>query len=99
MKKTLYFKLNTKAKYPYQKYIPITKKETEKMEFIEEKESYCYIDKIYKEKTLKEFSYYYEIPYNTVRQWKNEERKPPKWVYNLFKENMDLKTKGVQLSI
>ena len=49
--------------------------------------------------SLKEFSYYYEIPYNTVREWYNGNRKAPKWVIKLFKENAELKSSGKQLSL
>ncbi len=49
--------------------------------------------------TIKEFSKYYEIPYNTVRQWFNETRKAPNWLIKLFKENAELKSSGKQLSI
>lgn len=49
--------------------------------------------------TIKEFSNYYEIPYNTVREWFNGNRKAPNWVVKLFKENIELKKNGKQLSL
>lgn len=49
--------------------------------------------------SLREFSNYYEIPYNTVREWKNGNRIAPKWVVKLFKENERLKTKGTQIEM
>jgi DNA-binding transcriptional regulator YiaG len=49
--------------------------------------------------TIKEFSNYYEIPYNTVREWYNGNRKAPNWVVKLFKENAKLKTNGKQLNL
>ncbi len=49
--------------------------------------------------TLKEFSYFYEIPYNTVRQWYNEERKAPKYVINLLKAYIENNKQGTQLSL
>ncbi len=48
---------------------------------------------------LREFSEYYGIPYNTVRQWYNEERKTPEWVKKLIEENLNLKRNGCQIPI
>ena len=47
--------------------------------------------------TIKEFSNYYEIPYNTVREWHNGNLKAPNWVVKLFKENAELNCKGNHL--
>lgn len=49
--------------------------------------------------SLREFSNHYEIPYNTVREWYNENRKAPNWVVKLFKDNAELKSSGKQLSL
>lgn len=46
-------------------------------------------------KTLKEFSEFYDIPYNTVRQWYNGERKPAPWIKKLIEKTAN----GTQLSI
>lgn len=46
-------------------------------------------------KTLKEFSQYYGIPYNTVRQWYNGERKPAPWIKGLIEKTAN----GKQLNI
>ena len=37
-------------------------------------------------KTIKEFAEFYEIPYNTVRQWYNGERSAPLWVKSLIEK-------------
>ena len=42
---------------------------------------------------MKQFSEYFNIPYRTVQNWKNEERKCPDYVmklmeYKLIKENV-----------
>ena len=34
---------------------------------------------------LKEFAEKYKIPYNTLRQWYNGERKPPTWIKEILK--------------
>ncbi len=49
--------------------------------------------------TIREFSEYYDIPYNTVLQYYNGNRKAPNWVVKLFKENIKLKSKGEQLKL
>ena len=49
--------------------------------------------------TFKEFSEYYGIPYNTVRQWWNGDRTPPKWVVKLLNELIELKKNGEQIRI
>lgn len=45
--------------------------------------------------TLKKFAEFYEIPYNTVRQWYNEERCAPSWVKKLIEKAAN----GKQLEI
>lgn len=49
--------------------------------------------------SIKEFAEIYEIPYNTVRQWWNEERKAPPYIKKMIKTIIELKSKGKQLSI
>lgn len=49
--------------------------------------------------SLKEFSEYYEIPYNTVRQWEKGERTPPNYVIKLLNKVINLKAKGEQIII
>lgn len=39
--------------------------------------------------SLKEFSEYYEIPYNTVRQWEKGERTPPNYIIKLLNEKIE----------
>lgn len=38
--------------------------------------------------SIKEFAEKYEIPYNTVRQWYNGERKMPRYLKNLIEDNL-----------
>lgn len=47
----------------------------------------------------KEFCELYEIPYITVTQWERGERTPPAYLIKLIKENIRLKTNGIQESI
>ena len=49
--------------------------------------------------TIREFSEFYEIPYNTVRLWKNGERKAPKWAVKLLKEKIERDKKGTQMEM
>lgn len=49
--------------------------------------------------SIKEFSELYGIPYNTVRQWANGERKAPEWVKTFVKRLEKLQTKGEQIEI
>lgn len=49
--------------------------------------------------TIREFSEYYSIPYNTVRQWYNGIAKCPDYLKKLIEENRELKSKGKQLKI
>lgn len=49
--------------------------------------------------SVREFSEMYNIPYKTVLQWRNGERKPPEYLVKLIEENIKLKTKGEQISI
>lgn len=46
----------------------------------------------------KQFSEYYEIPYNTVRQWANGSRTPPSYVLKLLNEKIERETNGEQLN-
>ena len=46
-------------------------------------------------KSLKEFAEFYEIPYNTVRQWYNGERKAAPWIKKLIQRSAS----GEQLKI
>lgn len=48
---------------------------------------------------IKDFSKYYGIPYNTVRQWWNGDRTPPKWVTKILNESIELKKNGEQIAI
>lgn len=43
--------------------------------------------------SLKEFSEYYEIPYNTVRQWEKGERNPPNYIIKLLNEKIEREKK------
>ena len=45
--------------------------------------------------TIKEFSEFYEIPYNTVRQWANGTRKAPSWITKIINKA----AKGTQINI
>lgn len=49
--------------------------------------------------SIKEFSEYYDIPYNTVRQWWNGDRKPPKWVIKLLNKLIESKKNGEQIEM
>lgn len=48
--------------------------------------------------TLYRFSKHYNIPYATVFQWYKGQRTPPDYVVRLFRENIELKKQGTQLS-
>ena len=49
--------------------------------------------------TLREFSEYYEVPYNTIREWWNENRKCPNYVVKLFKAYIENQKQGSQISL
>lgn len=49
--------------------------------------------------TIREFSNHYEIPYNTVREWYNGNRKAPNWVIKIFKAYIEMKKQGQQLTL
>lgn len=49
--------------------------------------------------TTKEFAEHFGIPYNTVRQWVNGERKCPEYVISMLQKLIEYKTQGKQLSI
>lgn len=44
--------------------------------------------------SIKEFAETFKIPYNTVRQWYNEERKPPIYIKEMIKKIIELKSQG-----
>ena len=49
--------------------------------------------------SIKEFSEYYGIPYNTVREYYNGNRKAPEWVVKLMREKIEREKCGTQLSL
>lgn len=57
--------------------------------------------KIIEETGLKiaDFAQEFSIPYNTVRQWYNGERKCPTYILNMIRELTELRKKGEQLTL
>lgn len=49
--------------------------------------------------TIREFSEYYGIPYNTVREYYNGNRKAADWVVKLMHEKIEREKCGSQLSL
>ena len=44
--------------------------------------------------SIKEFSETFNIPYNTVRQWYNGDRKPPIYIKEMIKKIIELRSQG-----
>ena len=49
--------------------------------------------------TIRQFSEFYEIPYNTVRQWYNGQRQAPSWAVKLLAKDMERNKNGEQLTL
>lgn len=49
--------------------------------------------------SIKEFSNYYEIPYQTVHHWLNGTRQAPEWAVKLMREKIEREKCGNQLTL
>ena len=49
--------------------------------------------------TTKDFAEHFGIPYNTVRQWVNGERKAPEYVISMLQKLIECKTQGEQICL